>query len=339
MGARATGFLAAFALLGPVLSACAASVAQPGSVSEQAHLVGTAPLKPAGGPLALPGPTIVSQIHNAPGWRASHRYRPARGPATRVVNDPGWDAANGSYHPGRPLGAYQLVSATSCLSASDGGPQGSGASIRDGSCTWKYLSPVDYVSITGWAFDNQPWRDGSHYHYFDHVTAGSPLRAYALVNEGCTSTVEPPGTGSGQGAIIQTSDGCQWQYLADILYTSRKSYIPTETFTAKNGPATLHLRANHEAELWNDREYVAGEHGEASPIRLQGHDDYRYEGGVVLGCTESPCYHLIVTTAPGESFRGRLTSADPLSGYDPSKGVAIRNSMPYRWPYEPAGLD
>ncbi|MGH7117641.1 MAG: hypothetical protein ACREFP_01355, partial [Acetobacteraceae bacterium] len=99
------------------------------------------------------------------------------------------------------------------------------------------------------------------------------------------------------------------------------------------------LRANHEAELWNDREYVAGEHGEVSPIRLQGHDDYRYEGGVILGCSESPCYHLIVTTAPGESFRDRLTSADPLSGYDPSKGAAVRNSMPYRWPYEPAGLD
>ena len=32
-------------------------------------------------------------------------------------------------------------------------------------------------------------------------------------------------------------------------------------------------------------------------------------------------------------------SSDPLVGYDPSKGVAIRNTQRYQWPYEAAGID
>src|SRR3974390_3676318 len=34
------------------------------------------------------GATIVSQVHNAPGWQPSHRYTYATGPYTRVVNGP-----------------------------------------------------------------------------------------------------------------------------------------------------------------------------------------------------------------------------------------------------------
>lgn len=282
-----------------------------------------------------PGATIVSQIHNAPGWQHSHAYSYAAGPYTRVVSGPGWDEANGTYMPGRALAAYQLTSTGSCTSAAGGGPAGTGAAIADGTCTWKYLSGVDYISITGWAFDNQPWKTGTLYHYLDFATADSPLRAYALQNDGCTSTVAPTGTGN----KIDTGDGCHWQYQADIIYTSRKSYIPTETFTDSRSAATLHMKANYEAHLWNDREYVAGQNGEAAPIRAQDHDDYRHEGGVILGCTTTPCYHLIITTAPGESFHDRLTPADPLTGYDPSKGAGLRNSLPYKWPYEPAGFD
>ena len=63
--------------------------------------------------------------------------------------------------PVRPLDAYQLISTGTCTSASSGGPSGTGASIKDGTCTWKYLSNVDYISITGWAFDNRPWKSGT----------------------------------------------------------------------------------------------------------------------------------------------------------------------------------
>ncbi len=145
------------------------------------------------------------------------------------------------------------------------------------------------------------------------------------------------GTGSQTKGQIVTSDGCRWQYQADITYTSGKSYIPTETEHQGWLDASW-CHASYEAQLWNDREYEAGRNGEASPIRVQDHDDYRGEGTTLLGCS-APCYHVVITTAPGESFRDSLTPSDPLTGYDPSKGVAIRNSQPYQWPYEPAGID
>jgi hypothetical protein len=286
-----------------------------------------------------PGPIVVSQIHNAPGWQPSHTYTFATGLYTRVVSGPGWNPMNGSYNSGQTLDAYQLISTGTCTSASRGGPSGTGSSIKDGTCTWKYLSNVDYISITGWAFDNQPWKSGTLYHYFDYVVSDSPLRAYALVDDSCTSTVAPTGTGSATKSKIVTSDGCQWLYRADVIYTSAKSYVPTEATTSKNLAMTLMLHASYQAQLWNDREYVAGQNGEVSPIRTQDHNDYRHEGGVILGCTSSPCYHIVITAAPGESFRDSLTPSDPLAGYDPSKGVAIRNSRPSQWPYEPAGVD
>jgi hypothetical protein len=283
-----------------------------------------------------PGPIIISQVHNAPGWLPSHTYTYATGPATRVVSGAGWNPANGRFEPGQTLDAYQLLSTGSCTSASSGGPSGNGSSITDGTCTWKYLSNVDYISISGWAFDNRPWKGGTLYHLLDYVVSDSPLRAYTLTGDSCTSTVAPTGNGSQTKGMIVTSDGCKWQYQADIIYTSGKSYIPTET--SSRGGWMVMAHANYEAQLWNDREYEAARNGEALPIRVQDHNDYRSEGSTILGCTAS-CFHVVITTAPGESFRDSLTSSDPLSGYDPSKGVAIRNSQPLQWPYEPAGID
>jgi hypothetical protein len=284
---------------------------------------------------APPTPTIISQIHNAPGWRHSTSYAPRTGPFTRVVNGPGWDASSDSYKPGQPLNAYQLTSAGSCTSAGSGGPVGTGSNITDGTCTWKYLSPVDYISITGWTFDNRPWKSGTAYLYGDYVVTGSPLRAYEQFNPaGCTSAVAPTGTASGSGAVFATSDGCQWKYWADVIYSSGKSFIPTQRYlTPPKIEPTYQMKANYEAQLWNDREYVAGQNGEAVPIRLQAHFDYTQDGfpydaeggGITCGAT---CYHLILMAAPGESFVDLLTPADPLTGYDPAKGAAIRNSTP-----------
>jgi hypothetical protein len=254
-----------------------------------------------------------------------------------VVNGPGWNETSGTYNPGQQLGAYQLTSSGSCVSASSGGPTGTGFDIVDGSCRWKYLSPVDYISLTGWTFDNQLWQQGAMYHNGDYVVSDSPLRAYEQSNPaGCTSFVAPRGAASGSGSIFATSDGCRWKYWADIVYSSERSYIPTQRYLNPQQPdvATNELKANYLAELWNDHEYVAGEGGEAVPIRLQAHtdntqDDFPYSPeGISVTC--GPPYHNIaVTTAPGESFADSLTPADPLSGYDPVKGVAIRNPSPY----------
>jgi hypothetical protein len=281
---------------------------------------------------SAPAQTIISQIHNAPGWQHSHTYASRIGPYTRVVNGPGWDEASGIYKPGQSLDAYQLTSDGSCTSARSGGPTGTGSNIADGTCTWKYLSPVDYISITGWTFDNKPWKGGTAYLYGDYVVTASPLRAYELINPaGCTSTVAPTGTASGSGTAFTTSDGCQWKYWADVLYSSGKSYIPTQRYlTPSKLEATYQAKANHEAQLWNDREYVAGQNGEAVPIRLQAHFDYTQdgfpydsEGGGPI-CV-SACRRIILMAAPGESFIDSRTPLDPLTGYDPAKGVAIRN--------------
>ncbi|MGH7058244.1 MAG: hypothetical protein ACREFZ_10265, partial [Acetobacteraceae bacterium] len=142
MRVRLSGVLAALALLAPALTACAASPR--GAGGTQASV-----LPATRAAVVAFGPTIVSQVHNASGWQPSRRYRPASGPAARIVNGPGWNPSEARYHPGLPLDAYQLVSTGPCLSAPGGGPQGRGASIRDGTCTWKYLSAVDYISITG----------------------------------------------------------------------------------------------------------------------------------------------------------------------------------------------
>ena len=256
----------------------------------------------------------------------------------------------------QPLNAYQLTSSGKCTSAPGGGPSGTGAAIKDGTCTWKYLSTVDYISITGWSLDSQHWKKGTTYHFADQVTSDSPLRAYELADDSCTSTASPAGNLTAPPALslpkFVTSDGCHWSYLGDISYSSGKSYNPTVTLTNSKSPATIQMKANYEAMLWNDREYVAGENGENSLIDVANHLANGHvggEGGQLIGC-EAPsvgqiagyrsgrCPRIIVAAAPGESFADSLTPSDPLPGFDPRKGVAIYNDQPYRWPFEPAGF-
>jgi hypothetical protein len=284
---------------------------------------------PVSGAPSPPGTTVVSNIHNAPGWRHSHTYTYTDGPYTRVVNGPGWDESNAAYNPGQTLEAYQLTSTGSCRSAANGGPTGTGSSIQDGTCTWKYLSPVDYISLTGWAFDNKPWVHGTAYHNRDYVTSDSPLRSYGVeMDNGCTSTVAP--TGTGVNGMLTTSDGCTWHYHAEVLYSSRRTYIPVMSIsgTYPDYQYTSNLHANYEADLWNDREYVAGSRGELAPITTGtahfGTDGLIGEGppNMDAACSGA-CHHLIITTAPGESFRGKITPDTTLAGYDPSAGVAI----------------
>src|SRR5690348_10738811 len=116
--------------------------------------------------------TYNAQIHNAPGWEPSRTYTyspgPPSAPFTRVVAGAGWTPSehglgapvlkvltgkngpgSGTWNPGAELNAYQLTSAGTCTSAPGGnGPSGTGSAITDGTCTWKYLSGVDYVTFS-----------------------------------------------------------------------------------------------------------------------------------------------------------------------------------------------
>jgi hypothetical protein len=328
----------------------------PAQADRTMHAAASPPTNAESGPNApveMPGPTMISQIHNAPGWQRNHTYIYATGPYTRVVNGPGWNEAEHSYQPGQPLSAYQLTSSEKCTSGASGGPSGTGTAVEDGTCTWKYLSTVDYISITGWALDSPRWKKGTTYHFYDYVTSGSPRRTYALTDDDCTSSVapieNPGGRAIGPSVTFATSDGCHWNYVADILYSSERSYMPTVTLTSSKSPATIQMRANYEARLWNDRVYKAGENGERAPISLSDHMVNWHgggEGGGLFGC-EAPavggersgrCHRFVITAAPGESFADSLTPSDPLPGFNPSNGVAIYNDQPYRWPLEPAGI-
>lgn len=271
------------------------------------------------------GSAVVSQVHNAPGWLPGHAYAPASGPFTRVNSGLGWSPASGTWNPGQALAAYQLTSGA-CTSGTTM-PTGMGATIQDGTCAWKWLSVTDYISITGWAYDNQAWVAGS-YNPFDIVTSGSPLQAYMQTAVSCSSTT-PPG--------LASSDGCQWQYLADVLYSSKKSYIPTQTHDAVKGVEVIHKSGNYVGQLWNDRQYVAGQNGESSPISIRNHDSYSGEGQT-LSCPTAGCGRIIITTAPGESFAATIKPTDPLTGYDPTKGVSILIEDSIRWPTTPDGL-
>ena len=279
-------------------------------------------------------------------------YAPASGPYTRVVNGPGWNPSNGTYNPGQVLNAYQLTS-NSCVSAASGGPTGTQQSIQDGTCTWKYLSTVDYVSITGWSYDNKTWTNGTSYQFHDIVTSDPPLRAYGLANDSCVSTVAPTGTAGtipnlphydpGTQAFA-TSDGCQWLYLADVTYTSMRSYIPTQTFTNIGQPSelgTVQLTTSYVAQLWNDRAYIAGVNDELSPIRTSGHEDQMLDT-VNWGTGGPPCQDnacsIVVMTAPGESFADNMSPSQPIAGVDPTKGVTLINNNPPAWPLEQSGF-
>ena len=154
-----------------------------------------------------------------------HSSGPPIGHKTRVVNGGGW---NGSvFLPYQPLNAYELTSTSTCTSGSGGGPSETGSSILDGTCTWKYLSKVDYITLTGWLNDSgTKWTSGKRYAFFDVVMTGTKLSTYELMNPGCASTVEP----SGRGDTGIMTDGCQWQYIGDVIYTSGANHIPNETF-------------------------------------------------------------------------------------------------------------
>jgi hypothetical protein len=297
-------------------------------------------------------PDVVFNVHNAPGWIHSHSYTVASGPHTRVVNGAGWTESTGVWNPGSALNAYELRSDSTspCTTAGSVGPSGTGSSISDGTCTWKYLSAVDYVTFTGFYLDGPPW-SAKTYVYGEQITTNvsNNLRAYALESAGgvsanalafCTSTVAPSGVGGGsvgwaQG-LITTADGCVWAYVGDVVYSSQTATIPYNTFTnAASFPTrTSHLSRNYTAKLWNDREYLAGTNGEFPGYLLFA--DHQMGGhccggetsyaGCVGASWSTDCPLITIEPATGEGFGNTITPSVPLTGYDATKGVALRSA-------------
>jgi hypothetical protein len=279
---------------------------------------------------------VVSNVHNAPGWLPNHAYTAGQ----RVNSGPGWDSTK--FIPYQPLAAYQA--AANCTSGTST-PTGTGTAIADGSCSWKYLSPTDYVTLTGWANDEARWAPGT-YGLLAVTVAGSPLKAYLQTNGSCTSTVDP--------SVGFTADGCVWQPLAPITYTSGAGkYVPHQSTAWVNGhlQVTSNITHSYEADLWHDQEYILGignevQYGVNSPdypidanALLRLHNDHYNDmvgGRADAGANYPPGAGLhgmnfptIITAAPGESFADTLAANPglPLTGYDASKGVAIHGQI------------
>jgi hypothetical protein len=296
-------------------------------------------------------PPAVSQIHNAPGWHTSTNYSyTATKPYVRVVAGAGWTPSTSTYNPRQPLNAYQLdvSSPVPCTSASSGsGPSGTGTLIADGTCKWNYVSVVDYVTLTGWQFDNVPWAAGKFYPFGTVVTSDTPLRAYGQNAAFCVSASGSAPTGS-TGTTIPASppapapewesglkytvyaDGCQWVPLELITYTSgRNPPMPVQHFFPSTSTAGFtQLNTAYVGELWNDRIYQPGALSEkANWLVSEYHKsvmnvEYPPFNAYVAPCFESGTLptgvpagqcRIILTVAPGEGFASSMTASTPLS--------------------------
>jgi hypothetical protein len=292
---------------------------------------------------------------------------------TRVNNGAGWTESTGTWNPGSALNAYQLTSGA-CTSAASGGPTGTGSAISDGTCTWNYVSATDYVTITGWVRDAVAWASGTTYSYGNEISTNisGHFRSYALESfDGtsgyplafCTSTVAPSGLGSGgnsySSGYLTTADGCTWAYMGDITYSSSATGANSMPFISyatnvwtgdpipQNATNVSHMSRPYTALLWNDREYVAGANGESAPIFTSDHQggDHCCSGEatnhlcVGTSSVMEGCPLITIKPADGEGFASGFTSSIPLTGYDPTKGVAIAdygatgNSGYGRWPW------
>jgi hypothetical protein len=315
--------------------------------------------------------TYSAQIHNAPGWQPSTSYTysagPPAAPFTRVVAGAGWTPSggqrlgtpgrdglevltgksvggSGTWNPGSALNAYQLTSVGTCTSAAAGsGPSSSDSSIADGTCTWKYLSGVDYVSITGWALDNGSlWTSGTDYGVRHVVNAGVNADVYQQQVAGCHSTVKPTGT----AAEITTSDGCIWNYVGTIYYTSRtksmphdelwfdtfQGYLSTATFSANGSVASgniLTLNAVAAGSLHKGATIA----GNGIP---SGQTIYAQKSGMPggIGTYVLSNFQSDVTSTGISGSYGLLTVTTPPATHslDPTKGPVIVSSKGMAYP-------
>ena len=182
--------------------------------------------------------TITANIDNAPAWQASHTYAT---PGNEVSNTGGSGVAG--------TRGYKNISIGSCVSAGSGGPTGTGASIADGTCTWKYQTDIDYTSIIQY---NQlgiptlavplPWTTGTAYNKNDTVInlVGGLVYGYVATNAATSGATAPTCTSGtcSDGAV--TWQEAQAVASSPILQTT--GYITSGTLTVTG--STTGIAAN-----------------------------------------------------------------------------------------------
>jgi hypothetical protein len=260
-------------------------------------------------------PVHRASINNAPRWRSDHSYKLGEEVAT-----PG---GAGVTH---TRGYKAIKAGTSCDSGS--GPSGTGAQIGDCGVTWKYLSDIDYTSISLWLDHgiprigtSRPWQPDTRYLAYSIVstTNGSQTQAYQAQTAGKSCAAPAAGP---SGSAKQIADcGVSWRWL--------KSINPSADSRTANIPA---MAGKYIGEVYNGGEYLNDGLTAAS-----GFPNHGYAGIAIVGHNQPQCCgetypidfnspmvqasSIVLTAAPGESIADMPDA--PLS-YDPSKGVAIR---------------
>ncbi len=263
---------------------------------------------------ARAAPVHPANISNAPAWQPSTTYSIGQEVAT----------AGGSGAAGT-RGYKALSAGTSCASPAVG-PSGTGSDISDCGVRWKYLSDIDYTSISLWLARGiphvtapQPWAQGTPYSVDTIVTTTNtpPTQAYYAATAGtsCAAGTGPSGTGT------SISDcGVTWSWLETLT-------PPLTTANAAIRTAT----GEYIGYVYNGGEYLndgntltpTDPHYGHSGIIISGHSESQAGGESYPLDWHLPIQQsssIVLTAAPGESLADVPDA--PLS-YDPSNGVAI----------------
>jgi hypothetical protein len=319
----------------------------------------------AGGGPTVPGPLNPMDVNiaNAPGWQASHSYVAG----DRITAGPAWNGS--AYTSGSPLylWATTTVSGTSGSSASvfsscpspanvGGGlvnptsaPSGwaSATHVTDGGVTWVCLTPVDYVTMTGFVGDDPlTWASGQPYYRQTVVFNGyswlmvTPISSPSYLP--CISGSTGPAPAA-QGTDV--SDGnCTWESQGPITYSSLAHRWP---HSIDFGPADeVNFNFDLNVTLWyggaERQVYQPGYNGETDPILIWNHADAGAPTDAISYCRNGwglgsrvgsainyscPGTYTTFDPAPGDSFRDNVTAASGPLSVDQTKGVTFYENV------------
>jgi hypothetical protein len=134
------------------------------------------------------------------------------------------------------------------------------------------------------------------------------------------------------GTKIIAGSGSAW--AVNISQTVGSAANPVTFYLGDLANADVGTTAVYHAQLWNDREYVSGQNGEAGALTIWNHN-WAYNDAVTghlpqalrnASCPDRWGCLFFIEAAPGEGF-GDTFAADPslpLTGYNANNGVALR---------------
>jgi hypothetical protein len=319
--------------------------------------------------------TIISQIANAPGWRANYTYTGGDNfSSDRVLAGPGWKAGSpGSFTNGAAVYLWIDTTLGSHSSANGGhGPQDcpspGTSTVTDGEITWKCLTRIDYSTITGYLWDDSAWRADTAYYAQQVVISDNPPRAYAISSAVSNAITAPYTCTSGSTAPTGTgnkiTDGsCVWSYVTNLGYSSQTTFIPKQRyFRGYNNFPTSQNQDYRVGNIWyggvSRQEYVDGANGEMDPIMLQGHSDWSpfYNSGDQGFTPCSACndgtsasyptaytaqYRITLQAQSTDAFYANPHVRTNALAYNAANGVAVHSTSAYNagaWNGLPVGL-